>query len=248
MIDVKFDFTSDSPGYWDGFWENNDGLGGGGSDPDSASAVLQRYNQELWSKELPNGEKMELALGENGSLSWNGFRFGSDSIITSFRYKRQRALLEQVAESMNDYRGFVEDFLHKTYTIGGEIIFPKHARSINQARGVNPLICDRFDLTLECIRRYYAGVSSPLYEVLCGDGRFFDLFGDFRGYVEFFLLQDLVSEDYSAVKFWDGWIGFSDNPIPQTVEGYLEFLEREVEFVGKRGEGISFKAKENDYR
>lgn len=30
MIDVKFDFTSDSPGYWDRFWENNDGLGGGG--------------------------------------------------------------------------------------------------------------------------------------------------------------------------------------------------------------------------
>ena len=88
MIDVEFDFTSDSPGYWDRFWENNDGLGRGGSDPDSASAVLQRYNQELWSNELPNGEKMGLALGENGSLSWNGFRFGSDSIITSFRYKR----------------------------------------------------------------------------------------------------------------------------------------------------------------
>ena len=36
MIDVGFDFTSDSPGYWDKFWENNDGLGGGGSDPDVA--------------------------------------------------------------------------------------------------------------------------------------------------------------------------------------------------------------------
>lgn len=87
MIDVEFDFTSDSPGYWDEFWENNDGLGEGGSDPDSAGVALQRYNQELWSKELPNGEKMELTLDENGSLSWNGFRFGSDSIITSFRYR-----------------------------------------------------------------------------------------------------------------------------------------------------------------
>ena len=44
--------------------------------------------------------------------------------------------------------------------------------------------------------------------------------------MDFFLLQDLVSEDYSAVKFWDGWKDFSDNPIPQTVEGYVEFLER----------------------
>ena len=43
-----------------------------------------------------------------------------------------------------------------------------------------------------------------------------------------------MSEDYSAVRFWDGWKNFSDNPIPQTVEGYLEFLEREVGFVGRR--------------
>ena len=104
---------------------------------------------------------------------------------------------------------------------------------------MNPLICDRFDLTLECIRRYYARASSPLFEVLCGDGRFFDLFGDFRGYVEFFLLHDLVSEDYSAVRFWDGWKDFSDNPIPQMVEGYLEFLEREWSLWGGGERGFT---------
>ena len=47
-----------------------------------------------------------------------------------------------------------------------------------------------------------------------------------------------MSEDYSAVRFWDGWKDFSDNPIPQTVEGYLEFLEREMEFVGRRNRRI----------
>ena len=56
--------------------------------------------------------------------------------------------------------------------------------------------------------------------------------------MEFFLLKNLVSEDYSAVRFWDGWKDFSDNPIPQTVEGYLGFLGKEVEFVGWRGERI----------
>ena len=66
-----------------------------------------------------------------------------------------------------------------------------------------------------------------------------DLFGYLRGYVEFFLLKDLVSENYSAVRFWDEWKDFSDNPIPQTVEGYLEFLEREVEFVGRRNRRIN---------
>jgi hypothetical protein len=44
MIDTTFDFTSDSPHYWDHFWETDGGLGVGGSDPDSASKTLQR----LW--------------------------------------------------------------------------------------------------------------------------------------------------------------------------------------------------------
>ena len=39
------------------------------------------------------------------------------------------------------------------------------------------------------------------------------------------------------MRFWDGWKDFSDNPIPRTVEGYLEFLEREVEFAGRRNGG-----------
>ena len=46
------------------------------------------------------------------------------------------------------------------------------------------------------------------------------------------------SDDYSAVRFWDGRKDFSDNPISQMVEGYLEFLEREVEFVGRRNRRI----------
>ena len=67
--------------------------------------------------------------------------------------------------------------------------------------------------------------------------------GVLGGYVDFFLLQDLVSEDYSAVRFWNGWKDFLDNPIPQTVEGYLEFLEREVEFVGRRNKWIELEIK-----
>lgn len=69
-------------------------------------------------------------------------------------------------------------------------------------------------------------------------GGFLICLGILGGYVEFFLLQDLMSEDYAAVRFWDGWKEFSDNPIPQTVEGYLEFLDREVEFVGRRNKRI----------
>lgn len=37
MIDVNFDFTTDSPRYWDGFWERKGGLGAGACDPDACS-------------------------------------------------------------------------------------------------------------------------------------------------------------------------------------------------------------------
>ena len=239
MIDVNFDFTSDSPHYWDNFWRNNGGLGGGNCDPDSTSKTMQKYHQELWSKQLPNGEKMDLQCGTNGALEWGAFRFGSDSIIVSFRYQKQRKLLEEVASSMENYRQFMEDFLHRSYTIGGEMIFPKHANSINQTRGTNPQICDRFDLTLECIRRYYRGEDSPLLSVLSADKNFFDLFIDFKSFVDFFMLQDLVSDDYGQIKFWNGWNDFSDNPTPETVTDYLKFLQNELKFVEARNRRIA---------
>lgn len=47
MIDVGFDFTSDSPGYWDKFWENNDGLGGCSSDPHSANGNIGSVVKEI---------------------------------------------------------------------------------------------------------------------------------------------------------------------------------------------------------
>ena len=75
------------------------------------------------------------------------------------------------------------------------MIFPKHPSSMNQNKGTNRKISDRWDLTLECIRRYYNGEESPLYKTINRDKEFYDLFVDFKGYVDFFFLQDCVSED-----------------------------------------------------
>ncbi|WP_034485701.1 DUF6994 family protein [Butyrivibrio fibrisolvens] len=246
MIDVTFDFTSDSYNYWDGFWDRNDGLGYGGSDPDNSSPTLQEYHRLLWSKQLPNGQKMELKKG-NGSqyLTWNNFRFGSDAIIVSFRYKRYKYMIEEVKKKVDDYKKYYEDMIRKSYTIGGMIIFPKHLDSINQNRGTNKLVSDRWDLTMECIRRYYSDVESPLTEVLERDKAFFDLFNDFKGYVDFFLLQDCVSSDYSSVNIWDGSGDFSEEGLPKTIDDYFHFIDMEFDFLNKRNQRIATYCKNN---
>jgi hypothetical protein len=67
--------------------------------------------------------------------------------------------------------------------------------TINGARGFHPKIKDRFDLTVECIRRHYRAEDSPLSDTLSRYADFFALFRNFEGYVEHFLLQDLFTAD-----------------------------------------------------
>lgn len=247
MIDITFDFTTDSHGYWDGFWDRNEGLGYGGSDPDSVSHTLQRYHSILWSRELPNGEVMELKMGSGPYyLTWKDFRFGSDSIIVGFRYQKYKYMIEQVMERVGDYKKYYEDLIRRSYSIGGTIIFPKHPSSMNQNKGTNMLISDRWDLTLECIRRYYKGESSPLYETIKRDEQFYDLFVDFKGYVNFFFLQDGVSEDYSKVDVWCRNTDFIESGLPRTVDEYFAFIDSEFKFLEKRNHRIKKYCDENE--
>ena len=233
-IDVTFDFTTDTPRYWDGYWEKDSLLGSPKGDPDSASKTMQLYHKLLYSKPLPNGEIMNLQIGSGANyLTWKDFRFGSDSIIVSFRYSRYRDMIEQVANSMPDYHTYMENYVHKSYTLGGEVIFPKKQGRINQSRGCNPFIKDRWDLTLECIRKFYLNEESPLYNILLQNKEFFDLFVNFKGYVDFFYLQDCVTDNYK-VKFWLGNGEFEYFPLPKTVDEYLSWIEQELAFVEQR--------------
>lgn len=237
-IDINYSFTEDTPLFWETYW--NDKMGKIGVDPDIKSKTLRAYHKAIWSKVLPNKDIMNLEYGINKDyLVWKDFRFGSDIMITSFRYKKYQHMIDEVMDSMEDYKSYMENYTRQAYTIGGMIIFPKMNGGINQSRGCNPYIIDRFDLTLECIRRYYQNEKSPLYDVLLKNKEFFDLFIDFRGYVDFFYLQDLVDNDYSKVKFWleDDSV-FSMYPFPKTVEEYMIWINKELDFVKKRSERI----------
>jgi hypothetical protein len=108
---------------------------------------------------------------------------------------------------------------------------------MNQARGCSVKICDRWDLTLECIRRFYAGEPTPLDKALEKDREFFNLFVDFKGYVDFFLLQDCVDENYN-VKFALETTLFDSKPMPKTLDEYQMWIDSQIDFVTKRGRRI----------
>jgi hypothetical protein len=60
----------------------------------------------------------------------------------------------------------------------------------------------------------------------------------FKGYVDFFYLQDCVTEDYKQVHFWLGDGTFTTPPLPQTVDEYLGWIAAELDFLDKRNARI----------
>jgi hypothetical protein len=227
MINTSFDFRVDTPP---------------GKDPDVRSPTLRTYHRELWSKPLPNGGNFDLvttvpqaylhhksALGE--------FFLASDSVIPTFtRSSRIASVVQQVPQDVRD------SFLRLSYTIGGMMVFPGNkigkAMTINGARGCNYRIKDRFDLTVECIRRHYRHEESPLKEDLARYSDFFALFGDFTGYAQFFLLQDILSPDCSEVRFFLPFDGFQPWPLPDSVDSYMSYRREAEAFLHARNRRI----------
>jgi len=144
--------------------------------------------------------------------------------------------MSQIIKQLGDDE--VEGFVRQSYTMGGMIIFPANRvdgkMTINGARGFNPLIKDRIDLTLECIKRHYDDEPSPLAEVLKRHSDFFALFSDFEGYVKFFLLQDLVSEDFSKINFFMPFGDFKTPAAPRTLDSYHSYKDLNINFIKLR--------------
>lgn len=226
-IDTNFDVRTDSNGI----------------DPDGASPTLRKYHKILWSKPLPCGKIFDLVESPYGMYLIHQSELGqywlsSDSITHSYRnWKRTKQIIEQVPPEEINY------FDDLGYTIGGFLIFPCNKingfQTINQERGTNKQINDRIDLTLECIRRFYQNESSPLAETLARYKDFFALFSDFKGYCEFFLLQDLVSQDFKKVEFFLPFEEFEFNPLPKSLEEYSEYRIKNIDFLRNRNKRIS---------
>ena len=236
VFDPRFDFRTDS----------------GGGDPDAHSPTLRAYHKRLWSKSLPKGEHFQLR-DDVGPLEYlvhesslGRFSLASDTCVpgwTSWKRERIASITSLVSkEELDRY-----DTL--TYHMGAMLIFPRNnpgeerGTSMNQDRGTNGYIIDRLDLTLECIRLHYQEKSkpgsvnaNPLADSLNRWADFFELFGDFSGYTDFFLLQDLLTEDGSAVEFFLPFDGFRWWPFPADVTEYAHYRQKALDFVEARNQ------------
>ena len=132
----------------------------------------------------------------------------------------------------------LDSFFSVCSTVGAYLVFPSRKvdrkPTINGARGLHGKIRDRFDLSLECIRRHYNGLDSPLGAALARYAEFFDLFGSFRGYVDFFLLQDLLGADEVSISFFLPFSGFHARPLPADLDEYRTYRDGLVAFVTAR--------------
>ena len=208
-----------------------------GRDPDSKSPTLRQYHQFLWSKPLPDGVYFKLEMKPGKYLYHKSglgeFILGSDAIIHSYRnQKRKQWLMQEVKLEADELFEFGK-------TIASYIIFPKNKVknkfTINQSRGINSFIDDRFDLTLECIRLYYLKQKSPLYNTLLRYQSFLDLFTDFKGYVQFFFLDDLITYN-GQIKFFLPFDNFKNKPSFSGKEDYLLYKKNVTRFILARKE------------
>lgn len=225
QIDTTFDFRLDTPP---------------GKDPDALSPTLRRYHKLLWSKPLPSGVVFELVdttpqVYLHHHSKRGEFFLSSDTVVPSFTREPKIAhIINQIPADELDAFNTIG------YTIGSMMVFPGNQidgkMTINGARGFHPRIKDRFDLTVECIRRHYKSENSPLGKTLERYADFFDLFEDFRGYVEFFLLQDMVVEDFSTIKFFIPFDDFKTSPLPANTEAYTVYKQQAIEFIIARNQ------------
>lgn len=219
-------------------------------DPDKYSKELGQAHCELWS-----------GRGKLGVLTWNPLNrltattnsgveliLTPDSITNGFIDSERTIGDKKEKELIKEYGDGVQKLINKyvntDYTIGSSIVFPisingeKIRWTMNIARGLNYKVHDRFDYTLECIKRFYEGnIDNPLQSALERSRKFFEIFTSFEDYVHFFFLDDLIDENGNVKSFTD-IVDFS-SPFPMTKEEYIKYLTKTMEFVEKRNTRIS---------
>ncbi|MGY3319604.1 DUF6994 family protein [Arthrobacter sp. TE12232] len=246
VFDTSFDYKTDESR------KAKRGKSGGLGDPDANSVRLRADHELLWTKRLNSGA---LFAPSASAARWNEYLiytddsgarhcYGSDAITSSYTGRSNPKSLADAMSGLNEEQR--ARYLYPPYTIGSAMIWPVRAKdkpTMNQARGLRHSIADRMDLTLECIRRHYAGEpESPLADVINAYKDFFELFDGFVEFVDFFHLQDLVTPDYKDIRFFVPFEGFEPSGVPAD---YVTYREATLEFIAARNRRMAKWVTEN---
>ena len=220
-----------------------------GCDPDRYSKELKEYHRVLWSSRKIDSKPFILTSGNINRLIYSNGKttvvFTPDSITNSFYgHKKMKPIIDQYCKEDEKIKILLDKYLKTDYIIGSSIIFPTSIngayiqKTLNIKRGICKYIKDRFDLTLECIKRYYSVTNreSPLLNDLEKNRVFFNLFNSFKTYVDFFFLNDLVDKSYNVISL-TGTIDFN-NPYPKDREEYKKYLQNTIKFYTARNKRI----------
>ena len=226
-----------------------------GKDPDRFSKELKEYHICLCSSRTINEKEFILNSGKNNKMIYSNGNieiiFTPDSITNVFqnssrRYNgiKEKDIINKYSEN-EEIKELIEEYRRIDYTIGSSIIFPisinnqSLGTTINRARGVLYQIHDRIDFTLKCIKLYYEDSNdiNPLLPYIQKNKAFFDLFGSFKAYVDFFFLNDLVDKDYNVI-YLDNECSFS-NPFPYNIDVFKEYISNTIKFINNRNKRIA---------
>ena len=240
MDDVMKGFTF-RPEYFINAQSGNDRKMGDGSgkviaykDPDALSLKLYETLRTIWGKVLGLDEIVwdECYGGYYFSNKSDSMRYSSDYIGPSATRAFQLGVDDlTIGTAIKECR-----------TIGGHMIWPRHAANVNTSRG--KAACDRIDITLLEIKDFYesnfsekAFLSPAIRNALVRDREWFEKFIDFVGFCNVFLLVgSFVDTNYKVVELAE--INPKNTFIPETEEKYRRFIQENINAVKRRNEMI----------
>lgn len=197
-------------------------------DADASCPQLYQDVCRIWNgRTLPNKKTLKVEVDPSEvKLICNGVVCTTDYIGPSATEAIDQGISElEIGESV----------LHGR-TIGGHMFWPgeqKNGMTINTARG-RVGSCDRFDLMLEELKRFYAKDEEVIFKGVRGAfERYNDwlmFFESFKGFCDFFFLTgSFVDEKYNVIRFGASIHAELD---------FKKYMEKNIKAIQKRNEVI----------
>ncbi|MGN0484794.1 MAG: DUF6994 family protein [Lachnospiraceae bacterium] len=197
-------------------------------DADASCPQLYQDVCRIWNgRTLPNEQTLKIEVDPSEvKLICNGVECTTDYIGPSATEAIDQGISElEIGKSV----------LHGR-TIGGHMFWPsekKNGMTINVARG-RVGDCDRFDLMLEELKRFYAKEEEVIFKGVRGAfERYSDwlmLFNTFEDFCDFFFLTgSFVDEQYNVIRF--------GKPLHAELD-FKDYMKNNVDAIQKRNEAI----------